>query len=524
MAHKLYLFKNVTPNITGHEFYNIKVFENYLNALKNNSNYFVKEINADNYRINALVCKITKIDFDENILTYLIEYDEVTGFKRCYYVDKINMQSNMLVMNLSIDYWGSYYLSNLIDYLHITRCNRNIGTGFYDNINFAGIRPLTYEEEINAYEFITGENLPNQNIPYYWNSLTKVSLVILLSYNQRQSVFTEDKVTVTELFEVDLSTLKNNLQLGITANVFKEAVEFVSEIIGVTGNGGIVDAEVLQAYFVPRDFVNMNTTNIIEVQAKDYQGNTKKVNFIGLNYYRSIREFEIEIDPNYDYILGTYRNNGLKLTRATKNIIVKYVCEATGKGLKIYVKEGENELAITNSFSFTINGSTTDTTGLRSVAHAISLVSSDIKQLMKSFSSGNMAGGIIGEVGNIAGRVQGFDVNTKLAGEGDALMTFNYLTNSYLQTSYGCPYCINKFKSNNNEKLHARYFGANFDEIFEDLDSIFDYDLLGEGDYNLTYIVVNEIKINNLPTIARETIETAFKTGVELYDYETAGN
>lgn len=85
------------------------------------------------------------------------------------------------------------------------------------------------------------------------------------------------------------------------------------------------------------------------------------------------------------------------------------------------------------------------------------------------------------------------------------------------------PYCFVTYDSIMNEKLHARLFGATFNEHFDDIDSIFNYDLLGEGSYGLTYIEVKSIRVNNIPTIARTNIENAFLNGVDLYDYETTG-
>lgn len=519
MAKTLFLFTGLTPNIDGHPYFNIKVFDNYLNYLK--AHYTYVEISDDNYRINANIIKITTANLTNKLFTYAVETDG-NGWHRCFFVDAITEQSNMLYMELSIDYWGSYYLASNIDYLHVTRCNRRIGVGVYDEIKIAG------QEETGSPDIVYYGNDSNHN---FITNLYNVTLVISLSYNTIQAVFTDEHTTTTALFAITLQELFAKYQsedaTKIAGKTIFEIIEdFVGGIVGTAGNIGTLDAVINSAYLVLTDYIS-TSSNYIEVKTKSILLNdTIETQVFKINYGIVSNAYTIDntkYDIDYEYIAGAPLSNGLKLARLTnKQLRFSIVCEALQDRLNIYARQGENQTDITSNFVFDITSNTIYTTNLRKIADSITQAGNIYKGMTKAYEKSGASGAGITGLTSIASMVSGFNVTKDVKGNGDAYSTFGFISSkAYLPSIVvKYPIALTKYKSANNEQQHARYFGAQFDEVIEDINSIFEFEFLGSATYDETYIVANEIRILNLPSIARRAIEQAFASGVELLDYE----
>lgn len=522
MAHKLYLLRRTTPNTNGHPYYNIKNFQNYVSALNTRAKC-VAILDADNYRINAGICKAKLSDEKRYEVTYIIETDENFVLRRCYYVDKVTEQSGFMIYNLSLDFWGSYYLADNIEYLHITRCNRKIGVGVYDEIKIAG------QEEIGTPEIL---HFGGSGSAHTITNLDEVMIVISLSYNVRQQTFTGDKTTTTQLFAVSLKALKDKYvaeELTGQRTIFEIAQDFLGGIFGVSGNIGTLDAEVNGAYIVLQDFISTYDGITPTIKTRSALLN-KQIEFAGIlpvmygiaqdTYTLSSSNYDI----NYDFVAGIRYASGLKLARLTNNDLrFTIVCEARQDRLNIYVRQGQNQQDITQGFILDITTSTINTTTFRKIAGAIGEAGQAYKSISKAYEKGGISGAGISGLTTVASMVSGFSVDKNIRGDGDAYTAFNFISSHAFLPDLVVvhPICVTKYKSANDEKKHARYFGAQFDEIIEDINDLFTFDFLGEGDYDETYVIANEIRINNIPTDARNVIESAFNNGVELIDYET---
>lgn len=541
MARTLYLFSGLTPNIKGHPYFNIKVFSNYLNYLKTNFT-LEKQINNDNYRINTGVIKITLTNYTgSKNLTYAVEVDSTNAetYHKCYFIDSITEQSGMLYLQTTIDYWGSYYLASNIDYLRIARCNRNVGIGVYDDIKLTKNEnnPILFEgHNVTAggvlfknYFSLIEQTPAVQNVKIIEN----LSLVILLNYNVKQALIGDNKISAVGCFCLPL---RWNTSTGTTHafNVLDRVQRQIGGIYAIKRDNQDNDASILKAYIVPNEFIKQSNKQVrvvskfenadgsINTSQDDYNSiiNGKKEKHISLTDY----------DINNDYFAGTYKNKGLRLNRlTTPTLDFTYICDVRQDGLKISVKQGENEIDITDNFIIDIVGGTTQDTAIRSLAKTFSMTSSIVNSFAKGWKSGSdtseSAFNAFTKGGStISNLISGFSINQNLIGNGDALSVYDMLNLSDYGTLINqfvrSPYCVNVYESIYNEKLKARYNGASFDEIIEDVNDVFDFDLLGEGNYTYTYIVTSEIKINNLPTIARNSIENDFASGVELFDYE----
>lgn len=536
MAKTLFLFNGVTPNIEGHEFFNIKNFANYLSYLQ--AHYSYETISDDNYRINSNIVKISTENLTNKLFTYAIETDG-NGWHRCFYVDAITEQSSMLYLQLSIDYWGTYYLESNIEYLHVTRCNRNVGIGVYDDIKIAGT-----ELQQNDFKqiYFGGVAYPSQPTgpKNYITNLYQVCLCFSLSYVFRRTGVGSKEVFNTATYAISLQDLIDKYYNKYGASYFNNITlfelidDFIGGINGVENAWwGSNDALVNKAWLIPTDLIStsgFNFSPVVVVKSKwstDAIDNTLKIDVWSIGYGHNEETYtlhEEDYDLNYDLFIGTRYGQGLKLARLTSNELkFTYCCDVSQSDIAIYVKQGANQFDITKHFVVEIVKSTDEDTPLRSIAKFGSQVGNALINTTRAYTKFGAFGVGVTAVNTIASLINGFDVGKEVKGEGDIYTTYNFSISRASRPTYnlvGTPYCINMYKSSQNEKEHARFYGAQFDVTIDGISEILQNELLGESDYDLTYIVADDIRLNNLPSIARQEIENAFKNGVELLDYE----
>lgn len=548
MAKTLYLFNGITPNIKGHPYFNIKNFANYLSYLL--ANYSYNTISDDNYRINANIVKISTENLTNKLFTYAVETDG-NGWHRCFFIDTITEQSNMLYLGLSIDYWGTYYLASNVEHLHVIRCNRNIGVGIYDEIK--NVKP-NYN-----FKFFDGQALPSiLTEQKYWPAtlragtqntydIAKLSVVIILNFNAKQALIGSNKISTTAIFAKTAYYLQGSHP---SLNILKEEADRVAGIYGIIDDldnpTQVRDAEVVGAYLIPTELLSeLGSDNDVILRSKFVSNDGATTYSIDTwhEVVEATKEKQITIenyDLKYKFVVGTFRNSGLELKRfTTSNLIFSYVVEANISGLHVYVRQGDTQIEITKDFMLENIGGTIEETDIRKLRDILSIENSIVRGGMRGFNAyggggtslyGNLAGIFgagIGAGNALLGNVQNFNVIKTAQGQGEALNVYDMYELVALGGLYQfvrTPYCANMYESTNNEAKNARYYGANFNEIVEDINNIFTFSLLGTGNYTLTLLIADDIKINNLPSIARQQIENAFTSGVELLDYEGTAN
>lgn len=528
MAKALYLFTGLTPNIKGHPYFNITTFSQYLYYLTNHYDYV--KLTADNYRINSGVVKIENSNYINKTFTYAVEVEEnesvISEPHRCYFIDTITEQSGMFYLQLSIDYWGTYYSRFNIDYLHITRCNRNIGNGFYD-----GIKAIKAN---NGYEV---QRLKINNAETL--GINNVYLVIEVSYNVVEAVLgIGDTVSTTNLFAIKLTDLKNeykNSDEEYEAPLDEMIIDFIGGIYGISGRFDWfynLDAKALKAYLIllPTNILESGVT--LKSKSTIHEDGEIEIFANAMKVAREIRQYHLTPDINYDYFASVERAKGLQLSRPTNtgagdnDFTFEFIFEYKRSNLQVYVKQGAEELDITASFEVSIVGNAETKTAVENIARNIEITTGAINSAVRGFRKSRIAGAVLGEAEYQAHLYSNTSagLTTYIVGESNGILTFDIAYENAHTGFVRVPYCLNKYLSTIDEKQHARYFGAQFDEIYENVNDIFTHELLGTGDYNLTYLIADEVKVNNLPSIARQQIENAFNSGIELFNYEGTAN
>lgn len=533
MARKLYIFDSFTPNAENGIFYAFYSAELFWKYAKDNYSYNVVELN--NYRINA---NVIKVKYDENIYgetfvnnkSYIIDADiveteeeTIVNYFRCYFVDSYFLQSDYIAFNVHIDLWGTYSHDALIDNTLITRCNRNIGVGIYDDIK------------------ATNGNLEHTEAWHqtdaYWGGIfdTSVCIVFLLQYNVAQAVFGNDKISKTEMFCIKLSELKEKaVALKDEFDNYSSAeiaVDIIGGIYAVTANMGTNDAQVIKAWLCDYNYIDtgrdMSLEHGVTAKSKSIFTNGSDMTFDITHVYPSKKYKEITIE-NYDvnkvYYAGTF-NNGLKLQRYTTPNLTYCTYYIVGDDdIQVIVQQGENQKDISKAYEVLLTTNSATQTGIRRLARAVSGSMKAYTSAMKAYASGGASGALLSGTETLAGMVDMTVDFESAIGGGDGFTTFyqeqyRVFTKGQLLT----PYILTTFTSTLDEKQNAIRYGALFKvwvpskQISTMLDYVNVNNLLGaDNDFNYTYIAC-QCSISGVPMEACNYIKNMLKNGVYLY-------
>ena len=313
----------------------------------------------------------------------------------------------------------------------------------------------------------------------------------------------------------------------VAHNDFKTeaGVTIASDILGgihaVDGTIGTLDARVIKAWVLPNVLFTYGDTNVtFKTKSLYTNGSDKDLQVWEVLPKRDSLSFNtIPMSLNKAIYFGCY-NYGLKLKRYTNEYLEAIIVANIGDiELSIIVKQGEEQKDITQAFEMPLTTNSSVTTTLRQIAKAFTLGVSAERNLVKDFSQGGSVQAGLGFTNTIAGMVNLTPRIDKAIGGGDATNTYysKHTITSDNETKHCSlnPFVVSSFDSVRDEEKHARLFGATFNEIIDDITSIEDYDLLGVGTLNDTYVVAN-LSVSNISQEAKDFIQNAFANGVYI--------
>ena len=527
MARQLYLFNNISPNIDKGLFYCFDTPQEYLEYLIEFRQPIIIDLN--NYRINTNIVKVAPIDnIDFSKITYIIDADltATNQYFRCYFVNSFDFVSDYYTFNCSVDLWGTYIYDARLNNAIITKCNRNIGKGIYDNI-------IATDERINVENAWTDPTIEaglNEGI-----SDKNVSIVFLLQYNVAQAVFGNDKITKTELFSISLNELKSKA-VDIDANFdnfssVEIAVDIIGGIFGVTTTGqGENDAQVIKAWLIGDGMIDTGEYEImygvtIKTKSMFTKGTTLTLN---VSHVKPSIQYRRIVLRNYDinkiYYAGVF-NNGLKLQRFTTKDLEYFTYFIVGDDdIKVIVSQGENQKDISSAFEVLLTTNSATETGIRRIARAINNTSKMFSSMQKAESkSGVVSAGITG----LAGMVDMSADFEGAIGGGDGCNTFyRSQYDAANKTTLETPYKLTLFNSIENENENVRRYGANFKEtIYSDksigqiADYVYTFEWLGNDatiDFNKVFIQL-QCSVEEIPTEAANYIKQVLASGIYIF-------
>lgn len=516
---RLGVYGGITPNIENGRHYILgkQAFIDLLNA-----NYLIRTFENDNYRINTEVARINGI---VEGATYVIdyEYDSITNVIshfRCYFVDNIDIQSNYTILKLSLDLWGTYISEAHAKNTIVKRCNRNIGVGVYDEVEYTnGGTDVTYiKPSERAWLDDTGQ--------YGFDKY--ISVLFVAEFNVREQVFGDDHISITKMFFATLQELRDVAHSDYQSEA---GVTIASDILGgihaVDGNIGTLDARVIKAWVLPNVLFGYGETNVTFKTKSLYTGGSDKNLQVWEVYPKrdSLVFNQIPLDLNKATYFGCY-NYGLKMKRyTTENLNAVIVANIGVIDLSIIVKQGEDQKDITQAFEIPLTTNSSVTTTLRQIAKAFTLSVGAERNLVKDFSQGGPAQAGLGFANSIAGMVNLTPRIDKAIGGGDGANTFysKHTITSGGETKHCSlnPFVVSSFDSVRDEEAHARYYGATFNEHLTDdllinqLNELLtnNYELLGVGDLSDTLIAC-ESCITHIPLEASKYIKDKLANGI----------
>ena len=491
MLRQLKLFHNITLNSGRDSHIVFNTFNNYMAMLSRS--FAERIIDYNNYRVNTGTIKVS-LNYltKENLskITYAIEYeasDDFTSYYyyRCYFIKGYDLVSGYVVFYVEQDRWANNIAKANIFDLDVKRSNRILGKGIYDEV-----KHTIGDFDIGYYDgFIEqGEHVIRAQ---------HVSIAVLLQFNISQAVFGTDKTTRTMMFLTDTAKwvyddLKTHITSAFKYDSYLELLAgAVGTIKGVTGNLGTLDAQVIKAWVVDSQIVDVGFGAMSISASCSYGGYNTSITLTYLEPQERHYNYKIEdVTPNKVYYAGNFLN-GLKLKpyyeKSSNKLVLnfKHTYIVDDNELKVIFSQGERIKDVTNMFELYLNTNASQTTALRLFARSWSQAVGMGKGAISDFTrgGGGSAGGVMAVLGITKGIADMIPQNPSFEnaiGGGDAMYTFGLPRSidddeNTLAEYCQSPYCYITYDSAFDEQQNAYIYGMSYEKTFiGNLSGIFD--------------------------------------------------
>lgn len=533
---EIWLFYGFTPNYGNGIHYFFATTLEYINYLQT-LGVRKRIIDNDNYRMeNSETLSVnmqTGIPFDDATyvceVTYsLPEVGDTRSYSRfkAYHVKRAYERGGYRFFTLQPDLWGTYLGACSISQIHVTRCNRNIGNGLYDDIEAT---KETSAQNVWPYKPLGGVPMGSFAQERYLKD-SDVAIVFVANVVIEENIAGTEATTATYLFGLTLDEIRTHYftGTGATYSPVEIAVRFISGITGVTASyWKNNDVEITKAYLLPSFMVSFNDDWGREFVSKNPltpAGTTDKIAFHYVNplWFRMALDVGDFLDINFKYYVGV-KDDGLPLERLTnKNNVWLHVSQNMD-GLKVLIREGDREKDITRAFELDLMGNARTQDALQKIAFAAKWSNdmiNDVKGIVKN-SGGSAALGALGLVQTglkYASMLGERTSATGTHGVNDGYLTFDagllHDANDYY-VRY--PFNLTMYESAVNENNRAAQTGARFDVWLTDFVDIFSSNYLEPSISDYTYVEA-DCDVENVPVEACDAIASRIKSGVRLVE------
>lgn len=475
----LYLYQGINPNTARGTYYYFTSTQNYINALPSP----VQTLNENDYRYTGGEVRVAMQNItNAKTITYA-RVSNAAG-EWFYHVTSVEYVSGYAVFSLMPDLWATYLADADISEIMATRCNRDIGGGTYDDIE------LTVSRDITAL---------SNNVP----SLSIVAVIAVATGTS--SILVNNSATYLGLYEFQFSQLEPPEGVSI----FDYAVALVAGIYSAKATAGDLPAAVLKAYIVPHSALAVRGGAAIpQFNSKSIYGSSSVTPECEVAPFSSPVAFDLSIDPNYEYIVGTALD-GMRVPRTVGQQRVIYTYTTKQDGITVTVRIGDEVRDITNQFAVGLTSNDGNYTTQERIAGALGII-------------GNLASGAFqvaaGGSGVVTGALAiGSSLNNiakpgkpSFSAGGDGLNTFRLLSGAVAN-----PYKVQTFQSARDEGARARLYGAKCATPLDSISDAFAPALIGTGSMTDTFLAC-DCKVKGVPNDAQETIAQALSDGVHM--------
>jgi len=519
MARTLYLFKKVKPNLGNNTHYFIR--GNALRmTLQNNPDYYVGSFAENSYRIETGHVKLQAQTGNYNAITYIIDEDTETGYFKAYHVSNNTLISGFVDFSVSVDLWASNIFLADFSRIHVTRCNRNLGNGWYDNVQQSHLDPSYYEPAV-----FNSVNLTRNE------ALQRFSIFFIADCVIAQTIAGEDPVTSRKIIAMPLTSFFD-MAADATNHEGKgyKPIEIATEIIsGIykfdeTGwqDFKVNVKSIFVVPYVPAQRLRPKFKSFSMFGEKTLQGYVCDAAIVRNQYNIAVENIQ------YDYYLGAGFNvKPLRRYINSVDSVVQFIFIISADGLKVTMRQGNHDDDITDAFMLPVTGNAQNSSTLEKIAKAINYGLNafgnfagalNVTKPEQALGAGvNAVTGSISQVTEYFGN--GGASPASIAPNGDATTTFGWQVPNSSSidtpvTTITNPFTIFKFTSIRDEAAHARLNGANFDKYISSFNYASAMPLLGTGSLTDTYIVVDDIEIEGVQEDAETFIKSELARGI----------
>ena len=475
----LYLYQGINPNTARGTYYYFTNVQNYINALSTP----VQTMNENDYRYTGGEIRIAlQTVANAKKITYA-RISNAAG-EWFYHVVSVNYISGYAVFSLMPDLWATYLADADISEIMATRCNRAIGGGMYDDIE------LTVSRSVTAL---------SDDVP----ALSIVAVVAVATGTS--SILVNNSATYLGLYEFEFAKLEPPEGVSI----FDYAVSIIAGIYSADATLGDLPAAVLKAYIVPHSVLGVRAgAKIPGFNSKSIYGDKSLTPEAEIAPTSSLVSFDLPIDPNYEYIVGTALD-GMRVPRTVKQQTVFYTYTTKQDGITVTVRIGDDVRDISNQFAVGLTSNDGNYTTQERIAGALGLIGNIASGAFQiaAGGSGVVTGAL--SIGSSLNNIARAGKPSYSAG-GDGLNTFRLLSGAVAN-----PYKVQQFQSARDEGARARLYGAKCATPLDSISDAFTPALIGTGSVTDTFLAC-DCKVKGVPNDAQETIAQALSDGVHM--------
>lgn len=441
-----------------------------------------------------------------------IKWKRGSGKPRYYHITTETPTEGYTTYNLRLDEWGTYISSVQFTNTRVTRTNRNVGnTMIYDPI----AQTETTPEFVDLWTHVTEPTKNDIAILFTVNTETNTGVSLIPS-----SSSCETRTFAIRLLDVP-TAFKTSKTLMIDAMRVISGIYAYNTIVG--------DREVLsqKASVISAAFVPFNAISFVADYSYTATNNPVFQTKVGADTYsidaKPIRpdyitkSFELTIDPNYEYIVGT-RYNGIKIPRFANKCTILYEFITKTDGLTVNVKCGNLTKDITNDFTLplTVNGNLLSP--MERLTRTIGTVASAAGTVASIAPTGTIAGAIpaaLGGLASLTGASAASEGQAIITGGGDGYITFYRGTVDGVET-FNYPYAYRKYKSVSNERTQYTQYGCQCNYFYDSatLNILLSTPAINDTTAGITPFIALESYITGAPTGALETIKNLLAKGI----------
>lgn len=477
----LYLYRDITPNIGENLHFYFNSIQEYLDRLEQ---YKVVEVQETNSTFNSGTLQVKLPASQVQTITYVIHYVNEYDYT-CFHVENITNQSNMTLLTLGVDMWGTYIARASFSETEITRTNVNIPVGTYDTV-------------INTVE----RTVEQLSIPQYgYDTQLGVLAHVVFETDVSSSLFPNASAVSKLYYFLPSKEAENQVE------AIRELIKQIGGIYAVKANIVTFNAYVLNAWLVPQTLLRtagQTGVPIFKTKTDTFEGDLKP-SFADITPAINIIDLpEINANPNFEYYVGT-KLNGLK---CVKNKVIKtfLTIETSESELTIKVNQGDKSVDITDAFKLGITTTNGNYTSLENMKNILK-TGFGIASAFTADTSLELFAGATSSIANTYGNT----ANARYNAGGNGFATFFDITP--LATIKLFPFVVVKYKSAYDETRRFQNYGF---ETSYFVDTPFD--ILTRGLLHGAYIPYIQCKTicDYVPINANDYITGELLRGVRL--------